>query len=375
MRLARMKSAIKDAVIRSRITGFVTPRANERLTGPEFQRAREICREVRALVSGRADYVRAQGLDAEVWTPGGIWAGEWQSTPLYRGTVALLREEYEVIDNLRLFSQVYTGYSLIEMKGARGLDVPDRVPPDLEARLAPIGRRIDDGVRRYWVLSRFVPRFLRVSQPRRFGEVGWIYAGKLVNHDASVHVERIALLHGAGLLEPLRAGGRIPLILEIGGGFGGLAFHLKGLLPRARYVIVDLPESLAFSAVYLSTLFPDQRNVVVTSPGMIGRDLAEPGFTFVPNHFCHRVAESGLRADLAMNMLSLSEMTEKQVTAYCRLLVQCLAPGGAFFEQNQDNRPLGRPDIDAVIARHFPSRREVSFPVELVGGRPNVWRL
>ncbi|MGH8641491.1 MAG: putative sugar O-methyltransferase, partial [Burkholderiales bacterium] len=237
------------------------------------------------LISGRTRYVEDNGLDADFCLPDANWKGEGERSWLYRGTTALLHGDYDAINSLRLYSQIFSGYSLLEMRPIpRGIVPPDRVPPDLAARMLSISRRIDEWVVRYRELSRHVPDVLRVSPPNRFGEAGWIFDGRIVNYDTYACLERVALLNAAGLLQRLSSGasGRIPRILEIGGGYGGLAYHLKTLLPRARYIAVDLPESLLFAALYLTTLFPDESNVLVTSPEMIGRDLDRPGFTFIP---------------------------------------------------------------------------------------------
>lgn len=371
---SRLQLAIRDAWFRRQVSGFATPSGSERLSPEEFERARAICREIRAVIAERARYVDENRLDPEFCLPGALWKGSWEYSSCYRGTAALLREDYDVINNLRLFSQVFTGYSLIDMQDARGIVPPDRVPPDLAERQSRATRHVDDWAVRYWWLSRYLPEALRISQPRRFGESGWIVDGRVVNHDAYVYLERIALLHESGVLERLRGSdGRNPLILEIGGGFGGLAYHLKRLVPRGRFVLVDLPESLLFSAIYLMTLFPDQRNVLVTSPEAIARDLDQPGFTFVPNHFCHRLPDSGVRVDLAINTLSMSEMLASQVRAYCALLRECLALDGVFFEQNQDNRHLGLLNAELLIGEFFEHRRRISLPGSLVSGSPNIW--
>src|SRR5690606_27629068 len=117
-----------------------------------------------------------------------------------------------------------------------------------------------------------------------------------------------------------------------------------------------------FSALYLTTLFPDERNVLVTSPEMIGNDLEYPGFTFVPNYLLPEARNGGLRLDLAINTLSLSEMAPTQVRSYCALVRDSLAPGAAFFEQNQDNRHLGLLNAELLVAESFTSRRQVSLP-------------
>ena len=371
----RVRLAIREAWFRRHLSGFAAPSGNQRLSAAEFDRARFICRDIRAVIAGRLRYIEANGLDPGFCLPGAIWKGDWENSTLYRGTAALLREDYDVLNNLRLFSQVFTGYSLVEMNDARGIVSPDRVPPDLAERQLQASRHIDEWIVRYWRLSRSLPESLHISQPNRFGESGWIFNGRIVNHDTYVYLERIALLYESGLLERLDSGslGKNSLILEIGGGFGGLAYHLKKLVPQARHIIIDLPESLVFSAIYLSTFFPDQHNVVATTPGLITKDLDRPGFTFVANYFCHHFQECGIRVDLAINTLSMSEMAASQVRTYCALIRKCLAPEGSFFEQNQDNRHLGLLNAEDLVAEFFASRRRLTLPVVLACGSPNLW--
>ena len=63
-----------------------------------------------------------------------------------------------------------------------------------------------------------------------------------------------------------------------------------------HYTIVDLPESLVYSSMYLSACFED-------------------GFRFTPNYKFHELEAE--RFDLAINTLSMSE---SQVRAYCQTL-------------------------------------------------------
>lgn len=361
--------------IRRHITGFVAPGSNEPLSHAEFERARAICGDIRALIAGRGRYVQENGLDSEFCLPGANWRGAWEKGALYRGTAALLREDYQTLNHLRLFCQCFSGYSLLDMRRARiGSLPPDCVPADLDERFSEAAGRLDYWVMRYWRLTRRLPEHLWVSQPGRFGEAGWWVDGRLANHDAYAGQERIALLQAAGQLERLRAA-RSPTVLEIGGGFGGLAYHLKRLLPQARYLIVDLPESLVFSCIYLSTLFPDDSNVLATSPDFISRSMDRPGFTFIPNHFCPRLRDREIRVDLAINTLSMSEMLESQVREYCSLIRRLITPDGAFFEQNQDNRHLGLLDVRSIVGTFFPARRRVTVPTGVVHGTASIWSM
>ena len=47
-------------------------------------------------------------------------------------------------------------------------------------------------------------------------------------------------------------------VLELGAGYGRLAWLYLAAFPRLRYLIVDIPPALALSQEYLTRLFPRQ---------------------------------------------------------------------------------------------------------------------
>lgn len=105
-----------------------------------------------------------------------------------------LEGDYNVINNLRLFSQIFTGFQLMSFLGGAGLPIPGEVPSDLDDRLAEIARSPAPCVDAYLQAIMRLPDALHVTPPNVFGEVGWIVDGKIVNHDTLVYLERIALL-------------------------------------------------------------------------------------------------------------------------------------------------------------------------------------
>ena len=200
-----------------------------------------------------------------------------------------------------------------------------------------------------------------------------------MSFDTYTYLERLAALHDCGLIDRLREianSGRTPLIVEIGGGYGGLSYYLSQLVPQARIVIVDIPESLIFSSLYLSLLLPQQEQIYAR-PAVTDQPLvpATPGCTFVPNYLFDKVIETHVDFDLAINTLSMSEMDEEQVEYYCRGLNHLLATEGVFFEQNHDNKPVGRLNAKKIIARHFEKRQEIHSRAAraLIQGRTHLW--
>ncbi|HZC24565.1 MAG TPA: hypothetical protein VE866_14580, partial [Candidatus Binatia bacterium] len=59
----------------------------------------------------------------------------------------------------------------------------------------------------------------------------------------------------------IRAGSLTPqlgTVVEIGGGYGGMAYYLLKQSSRWRYIDFDVPESLALAAYYLGTALPER---------------------------------------------------------------------------------------------------------------------
>jgi hypothetical protein len=87
------------------------------------------------------------------------------------------------------------------------------------------------------------------------------------------------------------------------------------------------------------------------------------------------LAALGSRFDLAVNTLSFSEMSEKQVRYYARRLKKLLGKRGVLFEQNQDNRCLGLIDCKEYLGDYFANREtlETTTMPGLTQGTADLW--
>jgi putative sugar O-methyltransferase len=352
----------------------------EPLDGGQLERADEIIDWIEEIVEARPAYIEQHGLDPAVHFPQAVWALD-DGHGLYDGFRAVASRDPRVLNNLRLWSQQFTGYRLLTMEPASCRPFPsvEEIGPDADQRLAKMSARPDRWVGRYLRIASRLPTDFRVSPPRQLGEIGWNCDGRTVSFDTYTYLERLAVLHDCGLIEKLRtiaSEGCTPCIVEIGGGFGGLSYYLSQLVPQVRIIIVDIPESLIFSSLYLSLLLPE-REQVYARPDMTDETLvpSTPGCTFVPNYLFDAVIGSHVDFDLAINTLSMSEMDESQVEYYCQGLNQSLATDGVFFEQNHDNKPVGRLNAKKIIARHFGRRQEVHSRAAraLTQGRTHLW--
>jgi SAM-dependent methyltransferase len=328
------------------------------LSAEALAHARVLCDRVGTLVEERADFLTRSGRDPGLHLPRGHW--DPVNGSLYIGYRTLMQRTPDVLNHLRIFSQVFTGYQLLTLSGGYGLPITTSVPEDADERLATRAAAGDPCIEEYRDATRRLPELLHLSPPARFGEVGWRFGGNLVNPDVVSYLERVALLADCGVLWDLRGRARHsprarrPHILEIGSGYGGLAHYLKELIPEARYFCVDLPESLLFSSGYLSTQHEQDDNALVTPDSLEQLATDAPGFTFVPNYLFDDCLAAGLQFDLILNTLSMSEMDEKQIHYYCEGITRLLGPEGVFFEQNHDEAVLGLPDARRVIAEYLP---------------------
>jgi putative sugar O-methyltransferase len=121
-------------------------------------------------------------------------------------------------------------------------------------------------------------------------------------------------------------------VLELGAGYGGLARTFALRHPDVCYVIVDIPESLYFSATFLGLNFPDARALFVVDRGALATELTAYDFVFVPALFADGLA--GKDFHVFCNTASLGEM-RNSVIRYWIDLVQRQASVRYFFGLNR----------------------------------------
>lgn len=107
-------------------------------------------------------------------------------------------------------------------------------------------------------------------------------------------------------------------VLEIGAGYGALAYALKSIFgDRLEYVVVDLPSSPSYSAVYLSVLHGGKGCFVLE------RDETPPDhfqFLFIANHLLDQALPFLGPIDVAINTMSFPEMSAAQTRYYGEII-------------------------------------------------------
>ena len=96
-------------------------------------------------------------------------------------------------------------------------------------------------------------------------------------------------------------------VVELGAGCGHLARTIRLFIPDCSYVILDIPETLSFSYMFLKLNFPGLKTVYITDEQQLKEiPIDEFDYIFVPTKFAEGVL--GNKFDIFINTASLGEM-------------------------------------------------------------------
>lgn len=172
---------------------------------------------------------------------------------------------------------------------------------------------------------------LFVPEATILGGFGHDIDGDLVNIDTLKFYESLIALDKSGVLSQLKAEAN-PVIVEIGGGWGGFAYQTKKVLPKCTHITVDFPEVFLFSATYLMTAFPEAKTKFICSVSDSLKNHRDYDFVFLPQQLFNSLWD--IPVDLGVNMVSFQEMTTEQVDNYARRLKASKAK--VLYSHNRD---------------------------------------
>ncbi len=161
-------------------------------------------------------------------------------------------------------------------------------------------------------------------------------------------------------------------VLEIGAGWGAAAYQLHHMLDVRSYAIVDLPQNLLLSTVYLASTL-GRALTLVSQAGEALKQLPEKSVCGLLPSALPRLTGS---FDLILNSFSLQEMEADTVEAYLDWIGTALATDGIFVSFNSHGKAgIRRPSqyrYERFAVRHigmfrrFPSGFLNTIPAELV---------
>lgn len=184
----------------------------------------------------------------------------------------------------------------------------------------------------------------RLALPRFGNQAGARYEGAFVSCGAPFN-DLLGLQ-----LQQLVDGIERPVLGEIGGGYGKLAYCALRDLKDFCYVDWDLPETLCTAAYYLGRCFPGKRILLYGERAFGVECLREFDLIFMPPWEISKLTDRSI--DCFFNKNSLGEMTPTSVQAYIAHIARTTR--GYFFHLNHDRERCPFPDGAGLLASEYP---------------------
>jgi putative sugar O-methyltransferase len=189
-----------------------------------------------------------------------------------------------------------------------------------------------------------------LSLPRFGNQCGVLVDGHFLSVDSVASDVDARLI--AGVLVKER-----PVLAELGGGFGRLAYFISRHRSDFRYIGLDLPECLCCASYYLMQAFPDKRFLLYGEGELSPRAWAEYDFVMLPSFTIRTLPDDSV--DLFLNENSLGLMTP----AACRYFVQQIGRmAKSFWHRNHEVRRNRFADgTTSLVNQEYPVSRH-KFP-------------
>lgn len=107
---------------------------------------------------------------------------------------------------------------------------------------------------------------------------------------------------------------RTPVVAEIGGGFGGMAYYLIRDHPGVTYADFDLPGTIALASYYLLTAFPDLKATLYGEAELSAQTLESSRIILMPSFEITKMPASSL--DLTFNARLLFDLSPQSLHDY-----------------------------------------------------------
>ena len=187
--------------------------------------------------------------------------------------------------------------------------------------LAPIRQQYN--VWRYSVQNADVTRLAAPAVGNPFGV--WVGDG-IVHPNTFLNDYRAQFV--SGLVEQIDR----PIVVDLGGGFGGFGHQLLANGAGETYVGFDLPENLIVAAYFLLVAHPEKRVLLYESldQRLDPQTLRQYDIVLMPNFMLPRIAD--LCVDVFTNFISLSEMDYGSIVEYLEQVDRVC--GGFFYHEN-----------------------------------------
>jgi hypothetical protein len=124
------------------------------------------------------------------------------------------------------------------------------------------------------------------------------------------------------------------IVVELGGGFGGLAFYLLRDNPSVSYIDFDLPEAIALASYYLMRSLPALPVHLYGEIDLSRGALNAPGATLMPSFEIMNLPSKSTA--VSFNSYSLAEMSPASVKAYLDEIARVTSGYVLHLNHNRD---------------------------------------
>jgi hypothetical protein len=139
------------------------------------------------------------------------------------------------------------------------------------------------------------------------------------------------------------------IVVELGGGFGGLGFYLKRDNPQLTYVDFDLPEAVALASYYLIRSLPNASIGLYGEVELMETSLARPGIMLLPSFEILKMPIKSVA--VSFNSDSLAEMSPATIRVYLDEISRITK--GYFLHVNHNKNAVLSADEFGVEQRGF----------------------
>jgi hypothetical protein len=138
-------------------------------------------------------------------------------------------------------------------------------------------------------------------------------------------------------------------VVELGGGFGGLAYYLIRDNPQVTYLDFDLPEATTLASYYLMRSLPSLSIQLYGEVELSAKALSTPGCIMMPSFEILKMPSKS--AAVSFNSYSLAEMSPATIDVYIDQITRITS--GYFLHVNHNRHAVLSADEFRVEERGF----------------------
>lgn len=127
-------------------------------------------------------------------------------------------------------------------------------------------------------------------------------------------------------------------VVELGAGFGGMAYYLIRDNSDLTYIDLDLPENMALTAYYLLKAFPEKKTLLFGEADLNTETIQRNDILIMPSFEVNNLPDRC--AELVFNSYSLAEMSPETISTYISEFTRIIKGEGYFLHVNHNKNSV-----------------------------------